>query len=62
MATPDLHDPTLGASGLPYIVKATLGTTTRRRVPDQLAIAITVCCLAVQAGAIRMIFTMGRDK
>ena len=50
-----------GTSGLPYMVKATLGGTVGNVFLIDSIIAITVCSLAVHAGGIRMIFTMGRD-
>jgi amino acid transporter len=61
MATPDIHAKELGTSGLPYLVKATLGSTIGNLFLIDSLIAITVCSLAVHAGGIRMIFTMGRD-
>src|SRR6201981_2417969 len=61
MSVPDIHAPQLGTSGLPYLVKATLGTTIGNVFLIDSLIAITVCSLAVHAGGIRMIFTMGRD-
>jgi amino acid transporter len=61
MSTPDIHAKALGTSGLPYLVKATLGSTIGNLFLIDSLIAITVCSLAVHAGGIRMIFTMGRD-
>jgi len=62
MSVPNIHASQLGTSGLPYLVKATLGTTTGDLFLIISLIAITVCSLAVHAGGIRMIFTMGRDN
>jgi len=62
MSVPDIHASQLGTSGLPYLVKATLGTTIGDLFLIISLIAITVCSLAVHAGGIRMIFTMGRDN
>ena len=62
MSVPDIHASQLGTSGLPYLVKATLGTTVGDLFLIDSLIAITVCSLAVHAGGIRMIFTMGRDN
>jgi urea carboxylase system permease len=62
MSVPNIHAPQLGTSGLPYLVKATLGGTTGNLFLVDSVIAITVCSLAVHAGGIRMIFTMGRDN
>src|SRR5579859_2786140 len=61
MAVPNIHAPQNGTSGLPYIVKAALGGTVGNLFLIDSLIAITVCSLAVHAGGIRMIFTMGRD-
>jgi urea carboxylase system permease len=61
MSAPNIHAPQIGTSGLPYLVKATLGGTTGDIFLIDSVIAITVCSLAVHAGGIRMIFTMGRD-
>jgi urea carboxylase system permease len=62
MSVPDIHAKELGTSGLPYLVKATFGTTIGNLFLVDSLIAITVCSLAVHAGGIRMIFTMGRDN
>jgi len=62
MSVPNIHASQLGTSGLPYLVKATLGGTTGDLFLIDSLIAITVCSLAVHAGGIRMIFTMGRDN
>ena len=61
MSVPNIHAPQIGTSGLPYIVKAALGGTVGNLFLIDSVIAITVCSLAVHAGGIRMIFTMGRD-
>src|SRR5271166_5865805 len=60
MAVPNIHAKQLGTSGLPYLVKATLGGPIGNVFLIDSLIAITVCSLAVHAGGIRMIFTMGR--
>ena len=61
MSVPNIHAPQLGTSGLPYLVKATLGGPLGNVFLIDSVIAITVCALAVHTGGIRMIFTMGRD-
>jgi len=61
MSVPNIHAPQIGTSGLPYVVKAALGGTIGNLFLIDSVIAITVCSLAVHAGGIRMIFTMGRD-
>jgi amino acid transporter len=62
MAVPDIHAKEIGTSGLPFVVKATFGSTIGNLFLVDSLIAITVCSLAVHAGGIRMIFTMGRDN
>src|SRR4029077_20542824 len=61
MATPDIHAQRRVYAGLPYLVKATLGGPIGNVFLIDSLIAMTVCSLAVHAGGIRMIFTMGRD-
>jgi len=61
MAVGDLHAQELSTSGMPYLLKNTLGNALGDVFLVCSAIAITVCCLAVQTAAIRMIFSMARD-
>ncbi len=61
MATGNLKDPNINTLGLPYIVKSVLGNGLGDVFLICSAIAITVCCLAVQTAAIRLIFSMARD-
>jgi urea carboxylase system permease len=61
MSVDDIHDKNIALLGLPYIVKQALGNTTGNVFLVDSAIAITVCCLAVQTACIRMIFAMARD-
>jgi urea carboxylase system permease len=61
MAVGDIHAEELSVSGMPYLLKSTLGNTLGDVFLVCSAIAITVCCLAVQTAAIRMIFAMARD-
>jgi urea carboxylase system permease len=62
MATENLGDANIGTLGLPYIVKSVLGNGLGDVFLICSAIAITVCCLAVQTAAIRLIFSMARDR
>ncbi|HJP75011.1 MAG TPA: amino acid permease [Pseudonocardiaceae bacterium] len=62
MAVGNLHANELSTSGMPYLIKSTLGTGLGDAFLVCSAIAITVCCLAVQTAAIRMIFAMARDR
>ncbi|QRP49803.1 amino acid permease [Amycolatopsis sp. FDAARGOS 1241] len=61
MAVGDLNADELSTSGMPYLLKSTLGTGLGDAFLVCSAIAITVCCLAVQTAAIRMTFAMARD-
>jgi urea carboxylase system permease len=61
MAVENISDKNIGVLGLPYIVKQALGDTTGDIFLGCSAIAILVCCLAVQTAAIRMLFAMARD-
>jgi urea carboxylase system permease len=61
MATKNLSDSNIGTLGLPYIIKSVLGNGLGDVFLICSAIAITVCCLAVQTAAIRLIFSMARD-
>ena len=61
MAVGDLNAEELSTSGMPYLLKSTLGTGLGDAFLICSAIAITVCCLAVQTAAIRMTFAMARD-
>ena len=61
MAVGNIKDPNLGTLGMPYLVKSTLGTGLGDAFLICSAIAITVCCLAVQTAAIRLVFSMSRD-
>jgi amino acid transporter len=62
MSVPNINAPQIATSGLPFVVKTTLGVTVGNLFLIASAIAITVCTLAVHAGGIRMIFAMGRDS
>ncbi|PWU05137.1 MAG: amino acid permease [Bacteroidetes bacterium] len=63
MAAPDLSNPDLGNinGGMPMLVKSVLGGTVGRLFLCIVIFAITVCTLAVQSGAVRLMFAMGRD-
>jgi urea carboxylase system permease len=63
MAAPDLGTPDLGniRGGLPMLVKSILGETTGSLFLCIVIFAIIVCTLAVQSGAVRLMFAMGRD-
>ncbi len=61
MAVGDINAPELGTLGMPYLVKSTLGTGLGDVFLVCSAIAVSVCCLAVQTAAIRLLFSMARD-
>ena len=63
MAVDDLADPQAGTfgGGLQYIVLQALGTGVGKAFLICVAIAITVCVLAVHSAAIRLVFAMARD-
>jgi urea carboxylase system permease len=63
MAAPGLGDEKLSDEryGLPYIVRTTLPEPLGTLFLIDVVFAITVCALAVHAGAVRLIFAMGRD-
>ncbi|MGO9198503.1 MAG: amino acid permease [Acidimicrobiales bacterium] len=62
MAAKSLSPATLGVGGLPSIVIGTLGNTLGRILLADVAIAISVCTLAIQTATIRMTFAMARDN
>jgi urea carboxylase system permease len=61
MDVKNIHDPNIGALGLPYIIKQALGNTLGNIFLIDSAIAISVCTLAVMAACIRLLFAMARD-
>lgn len=63
MAVPDQGVQDLGNinGGLPLLVKSVLGGTAGRLFLCIVIFAIIVCTLAVQSGAVRLMFAMGRD-
>jgi urea carboxylase system permease len=62
MATPDLNAPQLSVDGLQYVVLSTLGHDSGQAVLWCVAIAVTVCALAVHTAGIRLAFAMARDN
>ena len=61
MAAPSLTDGQLASGGLPYVLTSTLGNTVGKVLLADVAIAVTVCTLAIQTAATRMLFSMSRD-
>lgn len=62
MANKHILDKNVGLLGLPYIMKQAFGNTVGNLFLIDCAIAIFVCCLAVQTATIRMLFSMARDN
>jgi urea carboxylase system permease len=61
MATKSIKPDVLGAGGLPSVLGDALGSTGEKIVLIDVAIAIFVCCLAIQTAAVRIAFSMARD-
>jgi urea carboxylase system permease len=61
MAIPNLGAPGLSTTGLPYLVKETMGSGVGDAMLIDVSIAITVCGLAIQAWSARTLFAMARD-
>ena len=61
VAAPSVTDGNLGLQGLPYVLTSQLGTTTGKLLLLDVAFAVSVCTLAIQTAAARMIFSMARD-
>jgi urea carboxylase system permease len=62
MAAPSLSDGQLATGGLPYVLTSRLGTTVGKIFLIDVTVAISVCTLAIQTAASRMIFSMSRDR
>jgi urea carboxylase system permease len=64
MSAPDLKDPQIGSSGggLQYIVEQVMWGPLGKVFLVCIAIAVTVCSLAVHTAAIRLTFAMARDN
>jgi amino acid transporter len=61
MAAPSVTDGNLASGGLPYVLTSRLGTGVGRALLVDVAVAITVCTLAIQTAATRLTFSMSRD-
>jgi urea carboxylase system permease len=58
----DINSPDIAAGGLQFVVLDVLGSTMGKFFLICVAIAVTVCCLAVHTATIRMMFAMARDN
>ncbi|MEV5651516.1 amino acid permease [Nocardia sp. NPDC052254] len=61
MAAPSVSDGRLAADGLAYVITAKLDSPAGTVLLACVAIAITVCTLAIQTAGSRLIFSMARD-
>jgi urea carboxylase system permease len=62
LAVSDINSPDIAAGGLQFVVLDVLGSTMGKVFLICVAIAVTVCCLAVHTATIRMMFAMARDN
>jgi urea carboxylase system permease len=62
MASPSLGADDLGLGGLPYVITSQLGTTVGKLLLLDVALAVSVCTLAIQTAAARMVYSMSRDQ
>ena len=61
MAAPSVSDGRLAADGLAYVITAKLDSPAGTVLLGCVAVAITVCTLAIQTAGSRLIFSMARD-
>jgi urea carboxylase system permease len=62
MAVKNTHDPKIAGEGLAYVIQSTMGKTGGDVMLGCAAIAVFVCGLANQVGAVNMMFAMSRDN
>jgi amino acid transporter len=62
MSLKNLHDPKVASEGLSYVILQSFGTTGGKIMIACAAIAVFVCGLANQVGAMNMMFAMSRDN
>jgi urea carboxylase system permease len=58
----NINSPDIASGGLQFVVLDVLGSTVGKIFLICVAIAVTVCCLAVHTATIRMMFAMARDN
>ncbi|MEV2219079.1 amino acid permease [Nocardia vinacea] len=61
MAAPSLDDGSLGTEGLAYVLTSKLDSPAGKVLLGCVAVAITVCTLAIQTAGSRLMFSMARD-
>jgi urea carboxylase system permease len=62
LSVSNINSEQIGTGGLQFVVLDVLGDTVGKVFLGSVAIAITVCCLAVHTATIRMMFAMARDN
>jgi urea carboxylase system permease len=62
MAAPSLTDGRLAIEGLPYVLDTVLSSPWGTILLIDVCIAITICTLAIQTAASRLMFSMARDN
>jgi len=62
LSVSNINSPEIAKGGLQFVVLDVLGDTVGKVFLICVAIAITVCCLAVHTATIRMMFAMARDN
>jgi urea carboxylase system permease len=62
MSVSNINSPEIASGGLQFVVLDVLGNTMGKVFLICVAIAVTVCCLAVHTATIRMMFAMARDN
>jgi urea carboxylase system permease len=62
LSVSNINSPEIAEGGLQFVVLNVLGNTMGKIFLVCVAIAITVCCLAVHTATIRMMFAMARDN
>jgi urea carboxylase system permease len=62
MSIKHLHDPKVATDGLSYVILNAFGSTGGKIMIACAAVAVFVCGLANQVGAVNMIFAMSRDN
>jgi urea carboxylase system permease len=62
MSARDLHSADFATGGVAFLVRDRFGSTVGIIFLCIALVAVTVCCLAIHTGSIRMMFAMGRDN
>jgi amino acid transporter len=62
LSVSNINSPEIASGGLQFVVLDVLGSTMGKIFLICVAIAVTVCCLAVHTATIRMMFAMARDN